>query len=231
MKTAPVDTTVEELYPRTKIRRTRRKNWYLDKNYVRPKKQFRWTLTERALLYMLRVEQNNSIAEIQKYFRKKNKIPVFLGEDDDSDKFSRTRLHNQIRLVRGTFKGLCYKCRSPLTKKDFNRINRKDKEDPSLGLCAHCLKETTEYKKTRREKALSLGLCPVCVKNKVLKGHTVCQSCLSTSHRHRYIEGLCGRCGERPLAANSITLCLICLRKARKASKEYRSKKQLKYKT
>ena len=165
-----------------------------------------------------------SIAEIQRYFRNKNKIPVFLGVNDDSDKFSRTRLHNQIRIVRGTFHGLCYKCRSPLTKKDFNRINKKEKEDPSLGLCTHCTKEAAEYKKNRRDLALKIGICPVCVDKKVVKSRTMCKSCLSASHRHRYVKGLCGRCGEKPLAKNSLSLCKGCLEKNRVSSKEYRTK-------
>ena len=205
---------------------SRRSEWYLDVHSIRPKRQFTWTLTERALLYKLRVEKKMSIAEIQKYFRKKKKIPVFLGVDEDSDKFSRTRLHNQIRLIRGSFQGRCHQCRTPLKKKDLKRINKKEKKDPSLGLCSTCAAKAAEYKKTRREQALSLGICPVCMDDKLLEGHTSCKSCLSTSHRYRYLEGLCGRCGKKPLAKDSSSLCTGCLKKNREASKEYRRKKR-----
>lgn len=224
---APVNTTVEDLYPILSKPAIKRKLWYLDKNSLRPRTQFRWTLAERILLYDLRVVKGMSIPEIQKYLRKENKIPIYLDVDDNTDKFSRTRLHNQIRMVKGTIKGLCYKCRSPLTKKDLKRINRKGKEDPSLGLCQSCANETSEYKKERREHALKEGICPICVKRKVIKGHTTCRKCLSASHRHRYIKGLCGKCGEKPLAKNSISLCLDCLNENKKASKEYRRKKRL----
>jgi hypothetical protein len=227
MKTAPVTTTIEVLYPKTSAASLRRKDWYLDKTSIRPKKQFRWTMEERATLYNLRVEKEWSIPEIQKHFRRKNKIPIFLGIDDDNDKFSRTRLHNQIRIVRASFHGLCYKCRSPLSKRDLKRINKKEKEDPSQGLCLSCSKESSEYKKERRATALKIGICPICVKRKVLKGHTLCKKCLSASHRHRYIQGLCGKCGEKPLAKNSISLCDGCLTENRKASKAYRRKKRL----
>lgn len=224
MKKAPVITTVGDLYPRRSAHH--REPWYTDKKSIKEKRQFRWTVEERALLYDLRIKKNKSIAEIQKFFRKKNKIPLYLGPDDNSDKFSRTRLHNQIRIVRGSFKGLCYKCRKKLTQRDLKRINKKEKGDPSLGLCSSCIKEVAEYKRDRRENALKLGLCPICVKRKVLKGHTMCKKCLSASHRRRYADGLCGKCGERPLAKNSISLCEECLKGNRKASKKYRRRKK-----
>ena len=222
--------TIEDLYPRTKKSALQRKSWYLDIKSIRPKKQFRWTLAERTLLYKLRVEKGMSIPEIQIYFRKKNKIPIYLGANDKNDKFSRTRLHNQIRIARGAFKGLCYKCRKPLTQRDLKRINKKDKEDPSLGLCLSCTKKSAEYKKDRREEALKKGTCPICMKRKVIKGHTMCKKCLSASHRLRYIQGLCGRCGEKPLSKKSICLCDDCLGDNRKKSKAYRIKNKLKLK-
>ena len=232
MNKAPVvaNVTVGDLYPKTKKAALQRKAWYLDTKSIRQKKQFKWTLSERALLYDLRVKQGMSIPEIQKYFRKKNKIPIYLGVDDKNDKFSRTRLHNQIRLARGAFKGLCYKCRKPLTQRDIKRLNKKEKEDPSLGLCLSCTQESAEYKRERREEALKKGICPICMKRKVAKGHTMCRKCLSASHRLRYIQGLCGRCGEKPLSEKSICLCDDCLTDNRKSSKKYRRKNKLKLK-
>lgn len=223
MKTAPV--TIETLYPKqTKSVKTRQ-SWYMDVNVIKQKRLFRWTVEERALLYDLRIVKGKSITEIQKFFRKKNKIPVYLGPDDPSDKFSRTRLHNQIRMVRSAFAGLCHKCREPLTEDDLKRLNSKDREDPSMGLCSKCNSELSEYKKDRRGKALELGLCPICLKDKVIKGHTMCKGCLSASHRRRYVLGLCGKCGEKPLSKNSIALCDDCLEENRKHAKEYRQKK------
>jgi hypothetical protein len=108
----------------------------------------------------------------------------------------------------------------------MKRINKKEKEDPTQGLCIACTRETSEYKKERRETALKIGICPICIKNKVLKGHTLCKKCLSASHRHRYIQGFCGRCGEKPLAKNSISLCDDCLAINRKNSKAYRRKQK-----
>jgi hypothetical protein len=222
----PVTTTVGNLYPNFSKAAIKRKTWYLDRNNLRPRTQFRWTLEERTLLYDLRVVKGMSIPEIQRYLRRINKIPICLGPDD-TDKFSRTRLHNQIRMAKGTINGLCYKCRALLTKKDLKRINRKDKEDPSLGLCQSCVEEISEYKKERREHALKEGLCPVCTKRKISKGHTTCRKCLSASHRHRYLKGLCGKCGEKPLAKNSISLCQDCLNDNKKTSRSYRRKKRL----
>ena len=91
MNTAPVNATVELLYSKTTNTTAHRHSWYLDIKQIRPKKQYRWTLKERTVLYKLRVVENKSIPEIQKYFRKLNNIPIYLGVDEDSDKFSRTR--------------------------------------------------------------------------------------------------------------------------------------------
>ena len=224
MKSAPV--TIETLYPRQEKAIRLRQVWYMDEKVIKQKRQFRWTLEERTTLYDLRVKKNKSIAEIQKYFRKKNRIPLYLGPDDPNDKFSRTRLHNQIRMVRSAFAGLCHKCRSPLTKADLRRLNRRDREDPSMGLCLECTTEVSDYKKERRDSALKLGLCPICVTDKVVKGHTMCKGCLSASHRRRYVKGLCGKCGEKPLSKKSIALCDDCLEENRTASKLYRRKKR-----
>jgi hypothetical protein len=224
-KIAPVDVTVEDLFYQTKKPGTQRKSWYLDKKNIRPKKQFRWTLQERATLYKMRITQGKSIPEIQKYFRRINNITTFLGVDDKSDKFSRTRLHNQIRMVRGSFNGLCHQCREPLKKSDLKKKN--EKKDPSLGLCSSCSKKTAIYKRDKRKNDLARGLCPICVKNKLLEGHATCIECLSSSHRYRYLDGLCGKCGEKPLAENSISLCEECLDKNKKNSLRYRCKKKL----
>lgn len=226
MKTAPITTTLEDLYPNTKKAMLRRKPWYTDKEVIPSKKKFKWTLDERAILYKLRVENNMSITAIQKFFREKNNIPIFLGEEDTSDKYSRTRLHNQIRIIRGSFRGLCYRCRKLLTKQDRARINKNKKEDPSFGLCLSCSEEVSKYKKIRRKDVLKIGLCSICVSNKVVKGHTMCQSCLSSSHRRRYIAGICGRCGDKPLAKNSISLCEDCLETNRILSARYRQKQK-----
>ncbi len=227
MNLAPKTATVEDLYPEKTSSVRLQRAWYLDEKVIRTKRLFRWTLEERALLYDLRIKKGKSIAEIQKFFRIKNKIPISLGPDDNSDKFSRTRLHNQIRMVRGAFEGLCHKCRKPLTKRDLKRINKKDREDPSMGLCSKCSSEQSEYKKNRRDAALVLGLCPVCLDNPVVKGHTMCKKCFSASHRRRYVKGLCGKCGEKPLSKNSISLCDDCLEENRLVSKKYRRKKKL----
>lgn len=221
MNQAPV--TIEDLYKKPAPVRTRQP-WYTDVKVIKQKRLFRWTFEERALLYDLRVKKGKSIAEIQKIFRKKNHISEFMGPDDPNDKFSRTRLHNQIRMVRSAFAGLCHKCRQPLTKDDMKRLNSKEREDPSMGLCSKCNSEVSNYKKDRRGKALELGLCPVCLDDKVVKGHTMCKACLSASHRRRYVQGLCGRCGEKPLSKNSIAFCDDCLEENRIASKKYRQK-------
>jgi hypothetical protein len=224
---APVTTIVGDIYPNFSTAAIKRKTWYLDLNNIRPRTQFKWTLEERALLYDLRVIKGMSIPEIQKYLRRINHIPAYLDVDDKTDKFSRTRLHNQIRMAKGTINGLCYKCRKPLTKRELKKINQKGKGDPSFGLCKSCTKETSEYKKNRGKQALKKGLCPVCAKREIVTGHATCQECLSSSHRHRYINGLCGKCGEKPLAKNSISLCIDCLAGNKKASKKYRRKKRL----
>jgi hypothetical protein len=222
MCTAPV--TVGLLYPPTNHTASRRQPWYLDVHQLRPKKHFKWTLKERAILYRLRILEQKSILEIQGFFRKKNNIPIDLCADDSNDKFSRTRIHNQIRMVRGTFNGLCHRCREPLSNADLKRINKKKKEDPSLGLCQACHENTAAYKVAKRQKALKEGICPICNEREVMPGHASCRECLSASHRHRYINGLCGECGKRPLAENSISFCEVCLEEKRKNSKEYRKR-------
>jgi uncharacterized CHY-type Zn-finger protein len=122
--------------------------------------------------------------------------------------------------------GLCHKCRKKLSKDDLKRINRRDKEDPSMGLCSACAEDVSDYKRTARKKALKEGICPICSKRKILPGYTTCIKCLSASHRQRYIEGLCGRCGDKPLAKNSISLCSACLKETRELAREYRKKQK-----
>jgi len=225
-KIAPIDITIEDILNKKPKSNAQRPAWYLDKDSIRPKKQFRWTLKERAILYKMRIIQNKSISDIQKYFRIQNNIPIILGINDKNDKFSRTRLHNQIRLIRGSFNGLCHQCRKKLTKSDLKRINRiENKEDPSFGLCLSCTRKYSKYKRNKRLEILADGICPICVKNKVIKGHTTCKKCLSSSHRYRYLDGLCGRCGKNPLAENSIALCEECLDINRKTTFKARYKK------
>lgn len=220
MKSAPI---VEQSTIETKPF-VRRRSWYLDRKNIRTPSQFRWTLQERIILHDLRVKKEWSIAAIQRYLRKLNGIPMYLAADDDKDKYSRTRLHNQIRIIRGSFNGLCHRCRNPLSKKELKRINNRVKEDPSMGLCDECMGKSTEYKREKRNESLKQGICGVCNKRKITKGHTTCKKCLSATHRHRYLNKLCGKCGKNPLAKNSITLCQGCLEENRNVSREYRKR-------
>lgn len=200
----------------------KRKKWYLNKKEIRQKTQYKWTLEERLILYQLRVEQKKCIPEIQRYFRKLYKLPIPTGIDDNKDKYSRTRIHNQIRIVKGVIKGLCYKCRKPLTMQEIRYIKRNN--DQFLKLCNKCRKEISEYKKERRNELLKLKICPICGKREILEGKTTCKICLSSSHRLRYLVGLCGRCGKRPIADNSISLCEVCLGKQKNYSRKRRKK-------
>jgi hypothetical protein len=200
----------------------KRKQWYLDKKEIRPKTQYKWTMEERMILYELRIEREMTIPEIQRYFRKLYKLPIPTDIDDKKDKYSRTRIHNQIRIVKGVIKGLCYKCRKPLTTQDMRYLKKNN--DQFLKLCKKCRKEISKYKRERRNELLKLNICPICGQREILKGKTACKICLSSSHRLRYIEGLCGRCGKRPIAEKSISLCEVCLRRQKKNSRKNKRK-------
>jgi len=203
----------------------KRKKWYLNKKDIRQKTQYKWTTEERLILYQCRVEKGMSIPEIQRYFRKLYRLPIPNDIDDKKDKYSRTRIHNQIRIVKGAIKGLCYKCRKPLTMQEMRYIKRNNNDDQFLKLCKKCRKEISVYKKERRDELLKLNICPICAKREILQGKTTCKMCLSSSHRLRNLEGLCGRCGEHPIAENSISLCAGCLKDQKIKSKKRRKKK------
>lgn len=200
--------------------------WYLNLKVLRPKTQYKWTLYERSLLYQMRVVQHKSIREIQEYFRKMNSIPTGLDVDDPNDKFSRTRLHNQIRLIRGSFQCLCHSCRKKLTRHDYKRMNLKERKNRSIVLCQECFEKASNYKKTKRLSAIERGVCGVCEKNEIIEGHTLCKACISSTQRYRYIDGKCGQCGKNPIAPSSIALCKSCLTKNREYSRMYLKKKR-----
>lgn len=215
---------VEEILARPTAYKNR-KEWYLDKKILKKNKNYKWTIEEKLIIYQLRIKQKKSVAEIQRYFRRLYKLPLLSDIDDPKDKFSRTRIHNQIRIVRRSIEGLCYLCKKPLSLEDKRYIKRTKEKDPLMKLCKKCRKRVSDNKRIKRETLLKDDICPICSRRKVLKGHTACMICISFSHRLRNSEGLCGRCGEKPIADYSISLCEDCLEKQRnKSKKEYKKK-------
>lgn len=202
-----------------------RPKWYLDIKIFRPSKQFRWTEKERKLLYEMRVIKEMSITAIQRYFRKKYDIPY----DSTDDQFTNTRLHNQIRMARAIMDNRCHHCRRKLRKKDLKRYedNKRNGRSNDLKLCLSCHETNEKYKKERREDILKKGICPECLKRKVIKGHTTCKKCLSLPQRKRYVDNMCGSCGKYPInKERSHALCTKCLEKNRYYSQRYRYNKK-----
>lgn len=208
-----------------KKKKITRPEWYLDVKIFRPYKQFRWTEKERKQLYKMRVIDEMSITSIQRYFRKKYEIPY----TSKNDQFTTIRLYNQIRMARAVMENQCHHCRRKLRKKDLKRYekNKRNGRSDDLKLCIVCYENSEEYKKDRRERALKQGICPACLKRKVIKGRTTCKRCLSLSQRIRYVDNICGSCGKYPInKKRSSSLCTRCLEKNRHYSQGYRDRRK-----
>jgi hypothetical protein len=206
------------------VKSTQRSKWYTDKKVLRKPKQYRWSDSDRAILFHLRVEKKMTIVSIQRYFKKRDHLPI----NSSNDKYSTTRLYNQIRMAKAVMNGLCHRCRIKLTKKDLERYdkNKRGGRSSDLKLCLKCFKETQEYKDQRRQEAIDNGICPDCMKRKIIEGKSKCRRCLSWTQRSRNIQNLCSKCGKRPLSKKSITFCDHCLKINKKNSKEYRDSKK-----
>ena len=204
-----------------KVNKKRHPKWYFDKKVLRPSKNYKWSLEDRALLYEMRVSKDMSIASIQLFFRKRDGLPM----DSDNDKYTYTRLHNQIRMARASMNGLCHKCRKKMTQRDLKRYrdNRKGRS-PDLLLCTKCFEQTKEYKKEKELEAANKGLCIDCRKRRALPGRSTCKRCLSWTQRVRVINNLCSGCGEKPISKKSITFCDDCMETNRVKAKKYRVK-------
>lgn len=118
-------------------------------------------------------------------------------------------IYNQTRVGRCSLNGVCFRCRRPLKKKKPGKPE----------LCNQCKEIIREYKRKYRKKAQKIDYCTACGSRKALPGHRYCKNCLSISYRRRIKKGICGVCGERPIAKNSFSMCYTCLKNNRMAKK------------
>lgn len=120
--------------------------------------------------------------------------------------------------------GLCPQCRKPNDRDGY--------------YCSDCVKKQNARRKEDSAFYLSVGLCRVCGKNKIVPGKTYCDSCLlkvdalchrryldnpnyykersKISNKKRYDEckaqGICTRCRKRKAESGKVK-CRICLDK------------------
>jgi transposase-like protein len=158
--------------------------WYLSD--VKEKENRDWPDEDKLAIYYLC--QNHPSAEV-------------------AQKFDATRIqiYNITRLARKALKQQCHHCGTPLTEEEATA--------PRTGLvktCKKCQIGFFNYKKERRDKALKRHMCGVCGTKPVLKHHTACKSCISSTYRRRIKDGLCGVCGKNPIKEGS-ALCNQCL--------------------
>jgi hypothetical protein len=176
-----------------------REAWYLGKV---PEKQNRsWTEGEKMKVYTMMTSAHPA-ADIARKF-----------------KASTIQIYNVVRLVRKGLKDECYMCGEPLTEKEIT-----GNKNRLVKACNKCKRKSVLYKKLLRKKAIKHGLCVYCLSRKAMPGHVSCRSCVSATHRRRYIKGLCGQCGERPIGKNKIALCDECAEKSKAKTTIYRQK-------
>jgi hypothetical protein len=177
-----------------------REAWYLGK--VPQKKNRSWTEDEKLKVFTM-AEKHHPAIEIAKKF-----------------KASVTQIHNVVRLVRKGLKRQCYICGSELTDEEF-----RNGSGHLIIACVRCKKEAAGHKKLLRKRASKHGLCVYCQTRKALPGHKSCRHCVSATHRRRYVEGLCGLCGTRPIGENKIALCDVCAALSKTRTANYRQKR------
>lgn len=124
-------------------------------------------------------------------------------------------------------KGLCVKCGKVPPRQ--NRV-----------MCAECGEKERRYENETRAFCRSVGICPVCQKNKLYGNERNCVECraknyarnlnqpkvvrhINTTHYKRKAEGLCVKCGERP-PENDRVMCSRCLIKEQNRAKSYRAR-------
>jgi len=177
-----------------------REAWYLGK--VPQKKNRSWTEDEKIKIYTLATHHHPAIEIAGKFGA------------------SITQIHNVVRLVRKGLRGQCYICGRSLTEKELIKG-----KGHLIVACARCKKRATDYKKILRKKAFKYGFCVYCMTRKVVPGHKSCRHCVSATHRRRYIKGLCGLCGIRPIGEKKVALCEVCARLSKAKVAHYRYKK------
>jgi len=178
---------------KTSTKKSSRLKWY---HQPKKKQNNEWNMTEKSIILTCR--QNNMstdeiILELQRYARKMRK----------DIKLTRTIIHNQVRMMRRTARGRCYRC--------GHRVTKKAQEKRKQPLCLSCRKAENEYKEERRNEALKKGLCGYCMKRPVVPGTTACKLHLSSTYRRRIAEGICGICGKRKISKKSKSQCDSCL--------------------
>ena len=180
-----------------------RSSWYL--NSVKPISVLKWTPEMRVSVYTMRVNEEMSISEIQ------NSVEESLGKRPN-----KIRIYNVLRMMRKSLAKCCYCCGKHLPKSK--------KAKGHLVICRSCQKKRAEYWRKIREGRIKKKVCGVCGEFKVFNGFTACKSCISGTYRRRIIQGICGYCGERPLAPNSMALCEPCMELNRLKGQLHRKK-------
>lgn len=178
----------------------KRPKWYLDG--VKPLQNHPWTDREKLAVFAFRDEVDTPAEVVARAFG-----------------VSKTQIYNITRLVRRSKNKECFSCGHSLTRKEL-------RQKTLIKSCDRCKEEKRKYKQKRREKCLANGICPYCEKRKLVKGKKACTKCLSASHRRRYNQGVCGQCGQRPIAKDSEALCPLCLEVNRKRSAAQRKIKK-----
>lgn len=177
-----------------------RPEWYLKK--IPRKRNKNWTIKEENYIYTHRIVN-------------KDKTP---SEVAYNLKVSLNKIYNKTRMLRKTKRNLCYRCGRKLTVKD----KKISKSKNIHFLCQRCRRIIQKYKEDYKQEMIKRHLCITCgnkTGKRPLKGHLQCKTCLSSSHRRRLAEGLCGSCGLHPISYRSKALCNVCLRKNREINR------------
>jgi len=165
---------------------------------VAPRKNNVWTEDNLNRVYTLRLK-GDTPQEIADWFG-----------------VSKVEVHNATRRAKALLAGKCV-CGEYLTPQEVL-----DNEHRIAKLCTKCKKAQMEYKHQLREDALAAGKCGYCQDADVLPGKCACKKCLSATHRRRNLDGLCGKCGARPIRAGGKALCDVCAAEMRTTAIEAR---------
>lgn len=108
----------------------------------------------------------------------------------------------------------------------------KEKVDGKTVLCKRCSEIANEYTKAHRKMLVSIGICPVCRKEKLTEGSKQCDKCKKSDsenvkkyrrrlnrkqkslYKQRSKDGICTRCGKFEVLTGK-KKCEYCLEKDR----------------
>ena len=181
-----------------------RPQWYAKAQFIRKKRNHSWTRQEIKNVLNLRAQQIPVDLIIAKLRLKDVK---------------RSQVYNILRISKKNNSGKCFQCGHDMTRTEIMA-----QEKNAFKICLSCQEKNLQYKQKIRKNNQKKGMCIYCGTKPPLKDRKTCKHCLSSTHRRRIAEGLCGTCGKRPISSRSTAKCDICLEINKTSSHTHRKR-------